>query len=335
MITMKYVLLVKPGVEEFSVQECALSGVSARRVENGMIEYYAEQPIDPARLCFPFWQLTDPFDISAESGEQLRVTDIADEWFRKEIGAERIDVPWSCIWLAASNNGITRNESRTTLFLAVLKKRLSRISKLALTSIPKPGTPARGLFAVEYGNQNRLLLSRNALAFGQQRMKDSPAAPSRSFLKVEEAFTIMGRAPLPGETVVDLGAAPGGWAWAAAKRGATVFAIDNGPLKKAAADHPRIYHYREDAYRWFPEKAVDWLFCDMIDAPHLVLKNVAKWCAADRCRYAIINFKYGHANPVEILRLLQGGKGIGISSTRMICRHLFHDRDEFTMMLER
>jgi len=204
-----------------------------------------------------------------------------------------------------------------------------------MTDFPEPGKQTKGFFAVEYGNQDRLLLSRNAVSFGQQRMKDAPAAPSRSFLKVEEAFLIMGRSPQSGETVVDLGAAPGGWAWAAAKRGATVFAIDNGPLKKAAANHPRIHHYREDAYRWFPEKRVDWLFCDMIDPPNLIMRNIAKWFTADFCKYAIVNFKYGRADPIEILQLLQSGRGIGISPTRMICRHLFHDRDEFTMMLER
>ena len=53
-------------------------------------------------------------------------------------------------------------------------------------------------------------------------MADNPAAPSRSYLKIEEAYGILGREPAQGETVADLGAAPGGWSFSAAKRGAKV-----------------------------------------------------------------------------------------------------------------
>ena len=44
----------------------------------------------------------------------------------------------------------------------------------------------------------------------------------------------MGLEPMPGERVCDLGAAPGGWSYSAAKRGASVVAVDNGPLKGGA-----------------------------------------------------------------------------------------------------
>ncbi|HEX7927769.1 MAG TPA: SAM-dependent methyltransferase, partial [bacterium] len=70
---------------------------------------------------------------------------------------------------------------------------------------------------------------------GVHRMPQDALAPSRSYLKVEEALDVMrqsglGGSPRPNETVVDLGAAPGGWTWAFLKRGCRVQAVDNGPL---------------------------------------------------------------------------------------------------------
>src|SRR5690606_25054254 len=104
---------------------------------------------------------------------------------------------------------------------------------------------------------------------GQRRMADDSLAPSRSYLKVEEAYVVLGREPAAGETVVDLGAAPGGWSYSAAKRGAQVIAVDNGPLKGGALDHPRIEHRREDAFGFRPPggRAFDWLFCDLVEDP--------------------------------------------------------------------
>src|SRR5205085_3415482 len=98
----------------------------------------------------------------------------------------------------------------------------------------------------------RAFIAREAFVHGPRRMADDDLAPSRSYLKVEEAYVVLGREPQPGETVCDLGAAPGGWSYSAAKRGAQVIAIDNGPLKGGALDRPLIEHRREDAFKFSP-----------------------------------------------------------------------------------
>lgn len=127
-----------------------------------------------------------------------------------------------------------------------LKARMSRVWKLATTERPGPG-PARGLF-VFMPDFDRAFVSRDALCGGQRRMADDPQAPSRSYLKAEEAYAVLGREPAAGETVVDLGAAPGGRSYSAAKRGARVVAVDNGPLK-AGAIHALVEHREEDAFK--------------------------------------------------------------------------------------
>jgi 23S rRNA (cytidine2498-2'-O)-methyltransferase len=148
--------------------------------------------------------------------------------------------------------------------LARVKGRMSRVAKLAVQGRPGPG-PARGFFAY-LPSFDKAFVSREAVAGGQRRMADDPQAPSRSYLKVEEAYGILTREPKATETVVDLGAAPGGWSYSAAKRGALVVAVDNGPLKGGAI-HAGIVHKAEDAFKYAPAGPVDWLFCDMVEDP--------------------------------------------------------------------
>jgi 23S rRNA (cytidine2498-2'-O)-methyltransferase len=169
-------------------------------------------------------------------------------------------------------------------------------------------------------------------------MADDDLAPSRSDLKVEEAYGVLGREPAENETVCDLGAAPGGWSYSAAKRGATVVAIDNGPLKGGALNHPRIEHRCEDAFRYAPPagRAVDWLFCDLVEEPHHVLQHIVEpWLARRWCRRFVVNLKFGRVDAVALLRELQAaGSPFAARASRFHVSHLYHDREEFTVVGE-
>ncbi len=46
-----------------------------------------------------------------------------------------------------------------------------------------------------------------------QFIEDRVTPPSRAYLKLWEAFTLLGVKPKPGETCIDLGSSPGGWTW--------------------------------------------------------------------------------------------------------------------------
>src|SRR6185369_5481620 len=86
---------------------------------------------------------------------------------------------------------------------------------------------------------------------GIPRLRMPPGAPSRSTLKLAEAFmTFLGDSESellrPGMRAVDLGAAPGGWSWQLAYRGLRVTAVDNGPLKGAVVQDSLVQHLRED-----------------------------------------------------------------------------------------
>jgi 23S rRNA (cytidine2498-2'-O)-methyltransferase len=220
-----------------------------------------------------------------------------------------------------------------------LKKRLSRVARLATPEMPRgvAGALARGLFVlfVDFG---RALVAREAWVHGQRRMADDDLAPSRSYLKVEEAYLVLGREPQPDETVCDLGAAPGGWSYSAARRGARVVAIDNGPLKGGALDHPRIEHRREDAFKYWPGagETFDWLFCDLVEEPHHVLQHlVAPWLTRGACRRFVVNLKFGRVDPIALLRELRApGSPLASAAPVFRVRHLYHDREEFTVVGE-
>lgn len=288
-------------------------------------------------LAFAHLTLLAPIEVRGESVNALaqRVA----EFFLASLQGERIDAAWPCVWQGpAETIGLGRRiTSVEAAFGEILKKKLSRVAKLAAFELPRGAGPVRGLF-VFFTDFGRAFVAREAIAHGQRRMADDELAPSRSYLKVEEAYIVLGREPAAGETVCDLGAAPGGWSYSAAKRGAHVLAIDNGPLKGGALDHGRIEHRCEDAFKFAPHEGetFDWLFCDMVEEPHHVMQHiVAPWLARKWCRRFVINLKFGRVDAVALLRELRAADSVFTQhapGTRI--RHLYHDREEFTVVGE-
>jgi hypothetical protein len=168
---------------------------------------------------------------------------------------------------------------------------------------------------------------------GVHRMANDPLAPSRSYLKLEEALEVGGLAPRPNETVVDLGAAPGGWSYAFAKRGCRVWAVDNGPLKlKSLGDMGgEVAHLREDGQRFRPAGPVDWMVSDMLVAPGQTLGLLRRWLGAGWMRRFIVNVKLPQAHPFSALDPIEAYLR-GVPGLRYRLRQLYHDRREVTLM---
>jgi 23S rRNA (cytidine2498-2'-O)-methyltransferase len=259
------------------------------------------------------------------------------DFFAESLRDERIEAAWPSFWGGSAEiAGLPRRIGATRrTFDDLLRRKLARVARLGVPGVPSGVGPVRGLF-VFFTGFDHAWMSRTAVLGGQRRMTDDPAAPSRSYLKIEEAYGLLGVEPRPDETVIDLGAAPGGWSFSAARRGAKVLAVDNGPLKGGALGHPRIEHCREDAFgfRPAPGAVFDWLFCDLVEEPHHVLRNlVAPWLGQGWCRRFVINLKFGRTDPVRLLQELRGAESpfVRHAATWRI-RHLFHDREEFTVV---
>lgn len=288
-------------------------------------------------LTFPWLTLRDPIEVRGESVNAL-ASRVAD-YFLTSLRGERIEAAWPNVWLGPQETvGLGRRLSAVESACGeLLKKKFSRVVKLAVADVPRGMGPARGLWVyfVDFG---RAYVAREAFVHGQRRMADDELAPSRSYLKVEEAYIVLGREPAEGETVCDLGAAPGGWSYSAAKRGARVVAIDNGPLKGGALGHPHIEHLCEDAFKFVPRagEKFDWLFCDLVEEPHHVLQHlVVPWLTQGWCRRFVINLKIGRVDGVALLRELRAPDSVlAKHAPGARIRHLYHDREEFTLVGE-
>ncbi len=130
-------------------------------------------------------------------------------------------------------------------------------------------------------------------------LEDREGPPSRAYLKLWEALTRLGRWPAPGETCLDLGAAPGGWTWALAKLGAQVTAVDKAPLDPAVAAMPGVTWRGESAFGLAPEP-VDWLFSDVICYPARLLALVHRWIAAGAARNLVCTIKFQGATDHDV-----------------------------------
>ncbi|HEY0947148.1 MAG TPA: SAM-dependent methyltransferase [Opitutaceae bacterium] len=328
----------QPGFETLLAEELQVHGGTPTEHGAGWVRLAdAGWSLPDGGLCFAHAVLSEAIELTGDSVNQLAGR-IADHFFASA-RTERFDGTWPCLFQAAAGfDGLGRRvDGVEKAFLETLKKRMSRVAKLAVAEAPRGVATVRGLFVffVDFG---RVFVARTCAFGGQRRMADDPLAPSRSYLKVEEAYVLLGREPAAGETVVDLGAAPGGWSYSAAKRGAKVIAVDNGPLKGGALDHPLIEHRREDAFgfRPAPGEAVDWLFCDLVEDPHHVINNlIAPWLANRWCRRFVVILKFGRVAPVPFLReVLAPASPFVMHATGLRVRHLYHDREEFTLVGE-
>ncbi len=156
-------------------------------------------------------------------------------------------------------------------------------------------------------------------------VEDRLGPPSRAYLKLWEALTVIGARPRPGEVCVDLGSAPGGWTWALAQMGAHVISVDKAPLAPEVACLPGVEHRRESAFALDPVALgpVDWLFCDVVCYPARLLRLVERWLAAGTCRRFLCTVKFQGETDHEVARRFAMIPGSEL-------RHLYHNKHELT-----
>jgi 23S rRNA (cytidine2498-2'-O)-methyltransferase len=324
------------GYEATLVRELEAGGARATASGPGwVVAEFAPEATPLPGAVFSHLMLESP--VAVRAGSVNALAHALFDGFKDSLGNERIEDSWPCVFDGALEpTGLgQRVESVEKAFRKILDKNLGRVGKLASSGLPRGTGPARGFF-VWFTDFGHAFAARAAQRNGQRRMADDPRAPSRSYLKIEEAYGILGIEPQAGETVCDLGAAPGGWSYSAAKRGAEVVAVDNGPLKGGALGHPRIQHRCEDAFQFQPAggQAFDWLFCDLVEEPHHVLRSiVAPWLERRWCRRFVINLKLGRVDPIALLQELgAAGSPLAAHGAGVLVRHLYHDRDEITAL---
>lgn len=182
---------------------------------------------------------------------------------------------------------------------------------------------------------------------GILRLKAHADAPSRSSLKLEEAFQVF----IPkikheerlssGMNAVDLGACPGGWTYQLVRRGMFVQAVDNGAMADSLMESGQVEHFQVDGFSYEPKKKnVHWLVCDMVEKPQRVAMLMAEWVGREWCVEAMFNLKLPmkrrYESVVECMDMMREQlKEMGCRKFSLRAKHLYHDREEVTVHLRR
>ncbi|HAF43715.1 MAG TPA: 23S rRNA (cytidine(2498)-2'-O)-methyltransferase RlmM [Gallionellaceae bacterium] len=331
-----WLIYCRPGFERDCVEETQAKPVETT-ADSGFVVLQGKSKLAYRQLTFARQLLTLHGEVN-ELPERDRLSPLlaAIPASPEKFGALYLEVP-------DTNEGKTLS-GFTKRFQPLLEEALRNESRL----VDEPTLPRLHIF---FPDERRALIASSdphnssAALNGIQRVSMVSDAPSRSYLKLAEAFEVFLDKKeqalwlKPGMTAIDLGAAPGGWTWQLVQRGLKVIAVDNGPLKGAAAGHPSIRHLREDGFRFRPQRPVDWLVCDMVEQPQRVAELMTEWFVGGMTQRAIFNLKLPMKKRVAALqealnsiRTALNNKGVRY---QLEARQLYHDREEVTIYLAR
>jgi 23S rRNA (cytidine2498-2'-O)-methyltransferase len=161
--------------------------------------------------------------------------------------------------------------------------------------------------------------------------KEGP--PTRAYLKIWEALTLLGRRPEPGDRCLDAGASPGGWTWALARLGARVLAVDRAPLDPAVAALPGVEAVAGSAFSLRPPRdgPFDWILSDVVCYPERLWEWVKLWLdsslqpSGGRAANFICTVKFQGSEHYGAIRDFASVPG-----SRLV--HLWHNKHELTWM---
>jgi len=178
---------------------------------------------------------------------------------------------------------------------------------------------------------------------GIPRLRFPSAAPSRSTLKLEEAFYAFMPNGLHDKflksnmTAVDLGASPGGWTWQFVNKGIKVTGVDNGKMDQQLLASGLVQHVRGDGFTYTPKRPVDWMVSDIVEQPSRIAKLAGQWVAKQWCRYTIFNLKLPMNKRYEEVcrcREIIASELVRVNKKPVLAiKQLYHDREEVTGFL--
>lgn len=209
----------------------------------------------------------------------------------------------------------------------LIQEQLPKVSaKPRVFGTPSPSAPLGSWALLDAGTMLAAPHCTSAFPNGEVHfVEDRAGPPSRAYLKLWEALTLLGCRPERGERCLDLGSSPGGWSWALQRMGAHVVSVDKAPLAPAVARLPGIEHRLESAFALDPRAIgpVDWLFSDVVCYPARLLALVERWVAAGTCSNFICTLKFQGETDHQTARHFAAIAGSQL-------RHLFHNRHELT-----
>lgn len=215
---------------------------------------------------------------------------------------------------------------------ALIAEKLPHVSAKPLVfPAPAPGAPLGSWSLIDANTLIAAPRCSSPFAHGEARfVEDRSGPPSRAYLKLWEALTLLGRHPGPGELCVDLGSSPGGWSWVLAELGARVISVDKAPLDPRLSDHPNIEARRMSAFALEPRAfgPVDWLVSDIICYPERLYRLIEDWLASGHARNIVCTVKFQGETEQAWVKRFQA-----LPDGRLV--HLHHNKHELTWMWPR
>ncbi|MBO9488914.1 23S rRNA (cytidine(2498)-2'-O)-methyltransferase RlmM [Endozoicomonas sp. G2_1] len=345
------VLYCRPGFEKecgAEIQEKAawneIYGYITLNKNQGLVFFHLHNPEDGEvlierlplkRLIFArqwFLTLTDKIELPDYNRVEAIVDALGGDWQYADLRMETTD----------TNDG--KALSKFCRKLAVPLRQALRKKKILTEQGDDFGANLHALF---FSGQEVILgysLGSNSSkhVMGIPRLKFPSQAPSRSTLKLDEAFLYF----IPkkdwdsrltsGLNAVDLGSAPGGWTYQLVRRGMMVSAVDNGPMAESLMETGQVKHYQMDGFKFVPAKQnVYWLVCDMIEKPQRVAKLMMNWLLHGYCKEAMFNLKLPmkgrYQQVMDDLQTIKDGFAEHNVKYELYAKHLYYDREEVTV----
>ena len=165
-----------------------------------------------------------------------------------------------------------------------LYRKVSKLDRFLVEEKARVGDIVLNLVAVEedevWGGYFTQEEPHSPFAGGRIPVDYPKEAPSRAYLKLEEALIWSGAPVRTGDTAVEIGSAPGGASYALLKRGLTVIGIDPGEMDPVVLEFIRrgkFQHFKLPVAQVIREdlpKVIDWLLVDMNVTPHVALSSL-------------------------------------------------------------
>lgn len=258
-----------------------------------------------------------------ELGKPLTVTDnllfsadpAIEACFALDIWEDLEILPFASISEAAR---MLRERGRFWYFHPLENVRRGRLIEAQLPRLPELLTPFKSDIKVPAIGAFTLL-DRNTLLLASKRLKKWPDGksffvedrvnpPNRAYLKLWEALFVMGRSPVKGARVFDLGASPGGWTWVMQSLGAQVTAVDKAALDSKIAALPGVTCLQQSAFSIEPgtlTEKVDWVLSDIACYPARALQLIEKWIDSQRAENLIFTIKLQGETDFSVLNTLR------------------------------
>ena len=106
-------------------------------------------------------------------------------------------------------------------------------------------------------------------------------------------------------------------------------AVDRSPLREDLMQHPALEFVRGDAFKFEPPEQVDWLLCDVVAPPELIIQLLQTWIARRWCRKLCVTIKFRGTSEYAVLEPLKAW--LAAERAEFVMRRLTNNKNEVTV----